>query len=76
FRLDKDGKPDLSYPDRRIINLMIVDGKEYTRAQFDEMAKGKDPKWIKNINILKPEEAIKLYGEKAKDGAIVITTNQ
>lgn len=76
FRLNKDGKPDLSYPDRKTIDLIVLDGKEYTRAQFDEIAKGKDPKWIESVNVLKPEEAIKLYGEKAKDGVIVITTKK
>ena len=76
IRLNKDGKPDLSYPDRKTIDLIVLDGKEYTRAQFDEIAKGKDPKWIESVNVLKPEEAIKLYGEKAKDGVIVITTKK
>lgn len=76
FRLDKDGNPDKSIPERRTMNLIIVDGKEYTRAQFDEMAKGKDPKWIEKVDIMKPVEAVKVYGEKGKEGAIIITTRK
>jgi TonB-dependent SusC/RagA subfamily outer membrane receptor len=48
---------------------ILIDGKEYTRPVSDI-----DPETIEKIDVLKGESAKKLYGEKAKDGAILITT--
>ena len=31
---------------------------------------------IKNVNIIKGKSAINKYGQKAKDGAIIITTKE
>ncbi|HET7116567.1 MAG TPA: N-acetylmuramoyl-L-alanine amidase, partial [Hanamia sp.] len=50
--------------------LILADGKEITE---DEM-KNIPPTNIQSINILKGETAIKKYGEKAKEGAVEITT--
>jgi len=48
--------------------VYIVDGKEV------DMVDGLDPDRIKSISILKNPEAIAKYGERARDGVIVITT--
>ena len=50
--------------------LILADGKEISE---DEM-KNIPPNNIQSIDILKGESAIKKYGEKAKEGAIEITT--
>ncbi|NQW36687.1 MAG: TonB-dependent receptor plug domain-containing protein [Flavobacteriales bacterium] len=49
--------------------LFIIDGKEITNDKFKDI----DPDTIKSINVLKGENAIKKYGEKAKNGVIEIT---
>ena len=50
--------------------LYIVDGEEIKEADFQKT----DPENIKSINVLKGKSAIDKYGEKAKNGAIEITT--
>lgn len=53
-------------------SLIYIDGKEST---YEEMkALGKDK--IETIEVLKGEKAIEKYGEKAKDGVILITTKK
>lgn len=52
--------------------LIIVDGVE----QSDDILKSLDPKQIEKIEVLKGESATEKYGEKAKDGAILITTKK
>ena len=49
--------------------LYIIDGKEATEANIKKI----DPKKIERIDVLKDKTAIERYGEKAKDGVIVIT---
>ena len=49
--------------------LVIVDGKVYYGDVSDV-----SPEDIESVEVLKNESATKLYGEKAKDGAIIITT--
>lgn len=53
-----DGKP-----------LYIVDGKNYN-GDINEI----DPENIEKIEVLKDESATAMYGDKAKDGVILITT--
>ncbi len=48
--------------------LVIINGKESDRAVVDAL----DPSRIENISVLKNENAVKIYGEKAKDGAMII----
>tara|TARA_R110001583_G_scaffold193815_1_gene363161 strand:- start:820 stop:2553 length:1734 start_codon:yes stop_codon:yes gene_type:complete len=48
--------------------LYILDGKEISIEELDKI----DSKSIKNMNVLKGEEAIKKYGDKGKDGVIII----
>ena len=47
--------------------LFVVDGKE--------VSKGDDihPDTIESISVLKGESAVKIYGEKGKDGVVVIS---
>lgn len=48
--------------------LVIVDGKEY--PGYDKL----DPNKIESVSVLKDEAATKLYGEKGKNGVIIIVT--
>ena len=50
--------------------LILADGKEISQEEMKNIP----PNNIQSVNILKGETAIKKYGEKAKEGAIEITT--
>lgn len=50
--------------------LIIVDEKMISKDEFAKM----NPENIRSINILKDKSASTLYGSKAKDGVIIITT--
>src|SRR5690606_12543999 len=50
--------------------LFIVDGKEITLEKFKEI----DPKNIERITILNQPEQVKPYGEKGKNGVMLIKT--
>ncbi len=52
--------------------LYILNGKEISR----EAMKNIDPEEIQKIDVLKGEKAVKRYGEKARDGVIIITSRQ
>jgi TonB family protein len=52
--------------------LIIIDGKQKT---YDDM-KLMDVNTIKSINVISKDTAVKLYGDKGKNGAIVITTKK
>lgn len=52
--------------------LFIVDGE----AVSYEKMRGIDPKTIERMDALKSQEAVKKYGDKAKDGVILITTKK
>lgn len=58
---DKDANP-----------LVYVDGEEKSQ----EMLKTINPEGIERVEVLKGESAVKLYGEKAKNGVILVTTKQ
>lgn len=49
--------------------LYIVDGKEVDQEYFEII----NPQFIKSVNVLKGEAATSLYGNNAKNGAIIIT---
>ena len=51
---------------------IIVDGKPIDGSKLKDI----DPKTIDRMDVLKSQEAVKKYGEKAKDGVIVITTKK
>lgn len=50
--------------------LIILDGKEITKEQMDAIS----PNDIEAISVLKDKSAIEAYGEKGKDGVIIITS--
>lgn len=52
--------------------LFIVDGETVSFEDFKTI----DPKNIKHMDVLKDKSAIEKYGEKAKDGVIIVTTKQ
>ncbi len=50
--------------------LFFIDGKESTEKDVEELDKSK----IKSVDVSKGSDAIKKYGEKAKNGVVEITT--
>ena len=52
--------------------LMIVDGTEITNAKLEDI----DPSTIETIEVLKGDKAIEKYGDKAKDGVIILNTKK
>ena len=76
---DKDGKKTITYVQKSTEKtelpkdvLYIIDGKEMESGNMKDI----DPSMIKSINVLKGETALKLYGEKGKNGVIEITTKK
>ena len=49
--------------------VFIVDGKEVPYENLKTIA----PDDVESINVLKDQAAVKMYGEKGKDGVIVFT---
>ena len=49
--------------------LFIVDGKEISRSDFEKL----DAEEIESVSVLKNESAVKIYGEKGKNGVFLIT---
>lgn len=56
--------------------LMIVDNTEYPGKTLDEIADLTGITKFASVDIYTGDEAIKTFGEKAKDGAVVALTNQ
>lgn len=52
--------------------LLIVDGKEVTNAKLEDI----DPSTIETIEVIKGNKTIEKYGDKAKDGVILISTKK
>ena len=52
--------------------LFILDGKPITAEQLKRV----DPSTIDHMDVLKDKSAVELYGDKAKNGAVVITTKK
>jgi bla regulator protein blaR1 len=52
--------------------LIIIDGKEIPNKKFEDI----DQKIIGSINVLKPEEATKKYGNKGRNGVYEITSKE
>lgn len=59
--------------DPDIEKLIIIDGKEADFKTLDELAKGDK---LEEVDFLKSNIAISLYGDKAKDGAIIAITKK
>lgn len=53
--------------------LIMYNGKELTKEQFDGIDRRKHKNL--NINFIKGEEATKKYGNKAKNGVMIITSH-
>ncbi len=58
--------------DSKVFPLIIFEGKEISK---EEMQKIK-PENIKSMEVLKGESALEKYGDKGKDGVIIITKKQ
>jgi len=76
---DKDGKKTYTIVQKQTEKtelpkdvLYIIDGKEMESGSMKDI----DPTTIKSINVLKGENAIKKYGERAKNGVIEIATKK
>ena len=52
--------------------LFILDGKPITAEQLKRV----DPSTIDHMEVLKDKSAVELYGDKAKNGVIVVTTKK
>lgn len=52
--------------------LYVINGKETTSDEAKDIA----PDNIKSIDVVKGEQAMSIYGEKGKNGVIIITTKQ
>lgn len=52
--------------------VYIVDGKEATKQQIDTI----NTSMIETVSVLKGESATKVFGEKGKNGVVVITTKK
>ena len=52
--------------------LIIVDGEVKEGMNLSQIS----PETIESISVMKNETAIAEYGDKAKDGAIIITTKK
>ncbi len=52
--------------------LMIVDGKETEGQSIKDI----DPENIATINVLKGDKAIEEYGDKGKNGVVIIKTKK
>ncbi|NNL16744.1 MAG: hypothetical protein HKO81_08905 [Flavobacteriaceae bacterium] len=51
--------------------LIVIDGKESDFKTLDDLAKNDK---IESVDVLKSKTAMSIYGDKAKDGAIIATT--
>ena len=50
--------------------IFIVDGEEYDRETVGEL----NPKKIAHIEVLKGEKATEQYGDRGKNGVVIVTT--
>ena len=52
--------------------LLVVDGEEFSVSSLDKLS----PDMFESINVLKEEDAINRFGEKGKNGVLLITTKK
>jgi hypothetical protein len=76
---DRDGKQTYTFVQKTTEKselpkdvLYIIDGKEMQSGSIKDI----DPGSIKKVSVLQGEAAVKIYGEKAKNGVIEITTKK
>ncbi len=65
-------KGDIQKMDSMENALVILDGKEIEYGKLNEIA----PQNIESVSVLKGEKATALYGEKGKNGVIIVVTKQ
>jgi TonB family protein len=73
FNIELDSKPTSTANEAQTQKemskaLIMVDGKEITREEMEKI----NPESIESVSVLKDKSAVSLYGEKAKDGAVLI----
>ena len=74
FDSDSDAPNKFNFKDDPKLNkLIIIDGKESDFKTLKDLENKGD---IAAVDSLKPETAISLYGKKAKDGALIVTTKK
>lgn len=54
--------------DKGLTPLFIVDGKEISREEMDKISSGD----IESVSVLKDKSAVEQYGEKGKNGVLII----
>ncbi|MCW5910335.1 MAG: hypothetical protein KIT62_04635 [Cyclobacteriaceae bacterium] len=54
--------------------VIVVDGIKYLRSDSANALQKLNPEKIREIKVLRGQEAINLYGEDGKSGVIVVTT--
>ena len=64
IKAEKEKKDNSPKPD-----LILLDGKEIDKEDFSNL----DHKIIKSMEVFKDKKAIKKFGEKAKNGVVIIT---
>lgn len=70
--VDTKGKPIQLKIKEPFRGLYVVNGKQYTPAEYEDLHL--DPSTIESINVLKGESATSAYGDKGKEGVIVVKT--
>lgn len=54
--------------------IVVIDGIKYLRSDSTNALQNLDPSKIETIKVLRDKEAIDLYGDEGKYGAVVVTT--
>ncbi|MBT8271196.1 MAG: hypothetical protein KJO25_04035 [Bacteroidia bacterium] len=73
FDLDEAGQQYYFRDDPNLNKLIIIDGKESTFEELNRLAENNE---LDSVDVLKSKTAISIYGDKAKDGAIIATTKE
>jgi len=66
----KSSNTEITLKDLKTPLLIFINDKESTQQELDVL----NPNTIESINVLKEKNAIKHYGEKGKNGAIIVKT--
>ncbi len=71
FKLEggEQAKENTAMPAKKNI-LYVIDGKEYAPGEYD--INKLDPNQIESVTVLKGQQAVDKYGDRAKDGALVL----
>jgi len=69
FKVGEDAKKTVENGTLKPTPLFILKGKEISEEEMQKI----EPSSIYKVNVLKGDEAIKKYGEKAKNGVVEIT---